>query len=81
MINLGFNSYKNITSVIAKIFAITGFAPVGGGGNPLRTWVLACINIVNICIYCFWTCFVKFVSHPELVSGSCGVKKWRIIYE
>ena len=64
-----------------KISTIIEFAPIGGGGNPLRTWVLAYFSVVNICIYCFWTCFVKFVSHPELVSEFCDVKKWRKIYE
>ena len=51
------------------------FAPIGGGGNPLRAWVLACFEVINTYIYCFCTYFVKFIRHPELVSGFCDVKK------
>ena len=67
------NYFKNI--------AITAFAPVGGGGNPLWAWVLACFNAVNNCIDWIFTDLVKFIRYPEHVSGSCDVKNWRIIYE
>ena len=66
------NRYKNID--------IIGLAPVGGGGNPLRTWVLACFDTVKHFVDCVLSCFVIFRCHPELVSGFCDVKKWRIIY-
>ena len=57
------------------------FAPIGGGGNPLRAWVLACFNTANSCINCIFTDLDKFIRYPELVSGFCDVKKRRIIYE
>ena len=66
------NRYKNID--------IIGLAPVGGGGNPLRAWVLAWFNTANNCIDWIFTDLVKFIRYPELVSGFCDVKKWRIIY-
>ena len=66
------NRYKNID--------IIGLAPVGGGGNPLRVWVLACFDTVKNFVDWVLSCFIIFRCHPELVSGSCDVKKWRIIY-
>ena len=52
----------------------------GGGSNPLGAWGLACFDVINICFYCVLSCFIIFRCHPEHVSGSCDVKKWRIIY-
>ena len=65
---------------IFEIAIITVFAPIGGGGNPLRAWVLACFDTANSCINCIFTDLDKFIRYPELVSGFCDVKKWRIIY-
>ena len=64
-----------------KTTATIEFAPMGGGGNPFRAWVLACFNTVNNCINCIFTDLDKFRRYPELVSGFCVVNKWRIIYE
>ena len=47
--------------------------PEGGGGNPLRAWLLAWFDVAYSCIDWFLGCFVKFIRHPELVSGSCDV--------
>ena len=60
---------------MAEIISAYAFAPIGGGGNPLRAWVLACFGIFSNCIDWFLGCFVKFICHPELVSGSCDVEK------
>ena len=60
---------------MAEIISAYAFAPMGGGGNPLRAWVLACFDIVSNCFDCFLGCFVKFIRHPEHVSGSCDVEK------
>ena len=52
---------------------------IWGGG--LSAWVLACFNSANNCIDWIFTDLVKFIRYPELVSGFCDVKNWRIIYE
>ena len=54
---------------------IIKLSPIGGGGNPLSAWVLAYFDVVSDCFDWFLGCFVKFIRHPELVSGSCDVKK------
>ena len=59
----------------------TDFNRNSATGGGLRTWVLARFSIVNICIYYFWACFVKFIRHSGVVPGVFAVKKWRIIYE
>ena len=64
-----------------KTTATIEFAPIGGGGNPLRAWVLAWFDTVKHFVDCVLSCFIIFRCHPELVSGFCDVKKWRIIYE
>ncbi len=65
-----------------KNAVIIKLSPIGGGGgNPLSVWVLACFDVVNSCLDCVSTCFIKSFYYPELVSGFCDVKKWRIIYE
>ena len=64
-----------------KNAVIIKLSPVGGGGNPLRAWVLARFDTVKYFVDCVLSCFIIFRCHPELVSGSCDVKKWRIIYE
>ena len=33
------------------------FAPIGGGGNPLRAWVLACFDVAYSCLDCVLGCF------------------------
>ena len=58
-----------------EIIATTEFSPIGGGGNPLWAWVLACFNTANSCINCIFTNLDKFIRYPELVSGFCDVKK------
>ena len=60
---------------MAEIISAYAFAPMGGGGNPLRAWVLACFDTVSNCFDWFLGCFVKFIRHPEHVSGSCDVEK------
>ena len=64
-----------------KTIATIEFAPVGGGGNLLRAWVLACFDVAYSCLDCVLIWFIRYKCRPELVSGSCDVKKWRIIYE
>ena len=75
------NLVKTIELNMAEIISAYAFAPIGGGGNPLRAWVLACFNTANNCIDWIFTDLDKFIRYPELVSGFCDVKKWRIIYE
>ena len=89
------NIYKNLQYKVVETLSQRAFAPIGGGGNPLRAWVLACFDIVSSCfdwllgcfdiVYAFnvlvFTCFIRYICHPELVSGFCVVNKWRIIYE
>ena len=50
----------------------TEFAPIGGGGNPLRAWVLACFDIVKPFVFCVLSCFNKLLCYPELVSETCS---------
>ena len=67
---------KTIECNMAEIVSAYAFAPIGGGGgNPLRAWVLACFNSANNCIDWIFTDLVKFIRYPELVSGFCDVKK------
>ena len=40
-----------------KNAVIIKFSPIGGGGNPLRAWVLAWFSIVDICFDCVLGCF------------------------
>ena len=35
----------------------TRLSPIGGGGNPLVAWVLACFDVVYFCIDWFLGCF------------------------
>ena len=69
------NLVKTIELNMAEIVSAYAFAPIGGGGNPLRAWVLACFNFANNCIDWIFTDLVKFIRYPELVSGFCDVKK------
>ena len=69
------NLVKTIELNMAEIISAYAFAPIGGGGNPLRAWVLACFNSANNCIDWIFTDLVKFIRYPELVSGFCDVKK------
>ena len=76
------NLVKTIELNMAEIISAYAFAPIGGGGgNPLRAWVLAWFDIIKYCLDWILSCFIIFRCHPELVSGFCDVKKWRIIYE
>ena len=72
---------KTIKYNITETLSPKAFAPIGGGGNPLSAWVLAWFNSANNCIDWIFTDLVKFIRYPELVSGFCDAKKWRIIYE
>ena len=69
------NLVKTIELNMAEIVSAYAFAPIGGGGNPLRAWVLACFNSANNCIDWIFTDLVKFIRYPELVSGFCAVEK------
>ena len=69
------NLVKTIELNMAEIVSAYAFAPIGGGGNPLRAWVLACFNSANNCIDWIFTDLVKFIRYPELVSGYCDAKK------
>ena len=40
-----------------KNAVIIKLSPIGGGGNPLRAWTLACFSIVKFFIDCVLTCF------------------------
>ena len=42
---------------MSKITTTIGFAPMGGGGNPLRAWVLGCFDVAYSCIDWFLDCF------------------------
>ena len=69
------NLVKTIELNMAEIISAYAFAPIGGGGNPLRAWVLAWFNSANNCIDWIFTYLVKFIRYPELVSGFCDAKK------
>ena len=60
---------------MAEIISAYAFAPIGGGGNPLVAWVLACFDIIKYCLDWVSSCFIIFRCHPELVSGFCDVEK------
>ena len=67
---------KTIECNMAEIVSAYAFAPIGGGGgNPLRAWVLAWFNSANNCIDWIFTDLVKFIRYHELVSEFCDVKK------
>ena len=42
---------------MAEIISAYAIAPIGGGGNPLRAWVLARFGIFSGCIDWFLGCF------------------------
>ena len=48
---------KTIEYNMAEIVSAYAFAPIGGGGNPLRAWVLACFDVAYSCIDWFLGCF------------------------
>ena len=43
----------------------TEFAPIGGGGNPLRAWVLACFDVVKFFIDWVLGCFYILIPPYE----------------
>ena len=69
------NLVKTIELNMAEIISAYAFAPIGGGGNPLRAWVLAWFDTVKHFVDCVLSCFIIFRCHPEHVSGSCDVEK------
>ena len=64
-----------MTNSTAKMPIMIDLSPIGGGGNPLRAWVLAWFDIVKSCLDWVLSCFIIFRCHPELVSEFCDVKK------
>ena len=59
---------------MAETVSAYAFAPIGGG-EPAQGLGFRLFCIVSDCIDWFLGCFVIFRCHPELVSGSCDVKK------
>ena len=54
---------------MAEIISAYAFAPIGGGGNPLRAWVLAWFDVVKFFIDCVLGCFNNKLCIKMLITN------------